>query len=88
MDNVGRVGNAECAAAVIALLVMRVLRPRKMIDSIGIYGGSVCGNSDMESGKQAEKGCSVGKRKRNGKRPDRGKKNIMPLRRIWIGGGA
>lgn len=57
-------------------------------DSIGTYNGSVCGNSDMELGKQAEKGCSVGKRKRNGKRPDRGKKNIMPLRRIWMGEGA
>ncbi len=34
MDNVGRVGNAECAAAVIALLVMRVLRPQKMISQI------------------------------------------------------
>ncbi len=52
---------------------------------IGIYGGRVWGNNNIELGKRTKKGCSKGKR--NDKRLDMSKRDNMPLRRIWTGEG-
>lgn len=56
-----------------------------LTDSISIYGGNACSNCSTESGKVAEKGSSMEKEWRTGKRPDKDKRDIMTLWRIWTG---
>lgn len=90
VDDVGTMGSAECIAGCDGAAGDEgtAVSEDGEADSMGIYGRGVCDNGDAEFEKQGNKGCcNMGMRKRNRRRLDMGRRDIMPFRCMWTGEG-
>lgn len=89
VDDVGTMGIAECIAGCggVACDEGAAVSEDDELNFMGTYGRGVCDNSGAEFEKQMNKSCNMGMRKRDRRRLDMGRRDIMPFRCMWTGEG-